>query len=306
MVSSSLRAVLGPTSAPPTAIQYQWQRATTGSESFSDISGATGLANSPTAQDLGLSLRIQASLTNGAGLDNPALSLHSPVVQRLIEAQGNTLLSQNPISEWLSVWRGGPGASMALELTYSLPSGVSARTAESSSDGCLTPLTYRAGAHHHPDHHRKVLVNPRLTAISGKVTTTIAAAHVLSSFDAASGRALALEVPLSTEGGQAVGPQLLCRGQHRRCHRGLCTEVQTQIKEQFTLTRYREIRHQGRIQQNPMGDPPTERTEPGEPDRHQSPQGMAENHEGTVLRQTCQPARELERLQSSRPSDSGS
>jgi len=198
VVSSSLRAVLGPTSAPPTAIQYQWQRATTGSESFSDISGATGLANSPTAQDLGLSLRIQASLTNGAGLDNPALSLHSPVVQRLIEAQGNTLLSQNPISEWLSVWRGGPGASMALELTYSLPSGVSARTAESSSDGCLTPLTYRAGAHHHPDHHRKVLVNPRLTAISGKVTTTIAAAHVLSSFDAASGRALALEVPLST------------------------------------------------------------------------------------------------------------
>jgi hypothetical protein len=60
MVSSSLRAVLGPTSAPPTAIRYQWQRATPGSESFSDISGATGLANSPTAQDLGLSLRIQA------------------------------------------------------------------------------------------------------------------------------------------------------------------------------------------------------------------------------------------------------
>ena len=108
MVSSSLRAVLGPTSAPPTAIRYQWQRATPGSESFSDISGATGLANSPTAQDLGLSLRIQASLTNGAGLDNPALSLRSPVVQRLIEAQGNMLLSQNPISVRLSLWRGGP------------------------------------------------------------------------------------------------------------------------------------------------------------------------------------------------------
>jgi hypothetical protein len=102
VVSSSLRAVLGPTSAPPTAIRYQWQRATPGSESFSDISGATGLANSPTAQDLGLSLRIQASLTNGAGLDNPALSLRSPVVQRLIEAQGNTLLSQNSISERLA------------------------------------------------------------------------------------------------------------------------------------------------------------------------------------------------------------
>jgi hypothetical protein len=102
VVSSSLRAVLGPTSAPPTEFRYQWQRATPGSESFSDLSGATGLANSPTAQDLGLSLRIQASLTNGAGLDNPALSLRSPVVQRLIEAQGNTLLSQNSISERLA------------------------------------------------------------------------------------------------------------------------------------------------------------------------------------------------------------
>jgi hypothetical protein len=74
------------------------------------------------------------------------------------------------------------------------------------------------------------MVNRRFTTISGNVTTTIPAAHVLSSFAAASGRALALEVPLSTEGGQAVGPQLLCRRQHRRCHRGLCTEVQTQIK----------------------------------------------------------------------------
>lgn len=91
VVSSSLRAVLGPTSAPSTAIRYQWQRSTPGSESFSDISGASGLIYSPTAQDLGLSLRIQARLTNGAGLDNPALSLRSPVVQRLIEAQGNTL-----------------------------------------------------------------------------------------------------------------------------------------------------------------------------------------------------------------------
>jgi len=115
VVSSSLRAVLGPTSAPPTAIRYQWQRATPGSESFSDISGASGLTYSPTAQDLGLSLRIQASLTNGAGLDNPALSLRSPVVQRLIEAQGNMLLSQNPISERLARGArrlGGPGADL--------------------------------------------------------------------------------------------------------------------------------------------------------------------------------------------------
>jgi len=78
VVSSSLRAVLGPTSAPPTAIRYQWQRATPGSESFSDICGATGLANSPTAQDLGLSLRIQASLTNGGRPRQPRAVVASP------------------------------------------------------------------------------------------------------------------------------------------------------------------------------------------------------------------------------------
>ncbi|MEI6616183.1 MAG: hypothetical protein WCL59_06345, partial [Cyanobium sp. ELA507] len=126
VVGGSLRAVLGPTSAPPTAIHYQWQRSASVGDAFTDISGATGLTYSPTAQDLGLSLRIQASLANGAGLENPVLSLGSPVVQRLIEAQGNTWLSQNPTSERLSVWQGGSDASVALELNYSLPSGVTA------------------------------------------------------------------------------------------------------------------------------------------------------------------------------------
>jgi len=98
MVSGTLRVVLGPSSVPPTAIGYQWQRAAASSGSFSNISGATGLSDSPTALDLGLSLRIPASLTNGAGQENPMPLLRFPVVQRLIEAQGNTLLSQNPTS----------------------------------------------------------------------------------------------------------------------------------------------------------------------------------------------------------------
>ncbi|MFM7642951.1 MAG: VCBS domain-containing protein, partial [Cyanobium sp.] len=197
VVGSTLRAVLGPTSAPPTAIRYQWQRAASGSESFIDISGATELSYTPAAQDLGLSLRIQASLTNRAGLDNPVLSLRSPVVQRLIEAQGNTLLSQNPISERLSVWRGGAGASVALELNVSLPSGVSARAAERASDGNLTLLSYQAPITTTRTITEMVVISRRRTTVTRTVTDTTPAVYLLSRFDSTSGGALSLNTPLS-------------------------------------------------------------------------------------------------------------
>jgi len=65
-------------------------------------------------------------------------------------------------------WAAGFGSvipgicSSSLPLSWSLPSGVSARTAEISFDSSLTPLTYRAGEHNHPAHQRNSTGEPAL------------------------------------------------------------------------------------------------------------------------------------------------
>ena len=87
-----LTATNGVWDGNPTSFSYQWQQCNSGGTGCTNITGATNQTYTPVAGDVGNTLKVSVTATNGAGSSSPATSALSAVVQANATLPSNTVL----------------------------------------------------------------------------------------------------------------------------------------------------------------------------------------------------------------------
>lgn len=139
---STLTAANGTWSGNPTGYTYQWQRASTSTGSYSNISGATSQTYTVATADIGNFLKVNVTATNAGG-SNSALSSASSQISKASQATLSASLSATsktfPYSQALTITPSGGSGTGAV--TYAIFAGGTASGCALSNSSSTPTLT---------------------------------------------------------------------------------------------------------------------------------------------------------------------
>ncbi len=139
---STLTASNGTWSGNPTGYTYQWQRASTSTGSYSNISGATSQTYSVATADIGNYLKVNVTATNAGG-SNSALSSASSQITKATQATLSASLSASsktyPYTQALTITPAGGSGTGAT--TYAIFAGGTASGCALSNSSATPTLS---------------------------------------------------------------------------------------------------------------------------------------------------------------------
>jgi len=139
---STLTAANGTWSGNPTGYTYQWQRASTSTGSYSNITGATSQSYTVATADIGNFLKVNVTATNAGG-SNSALSSASSQISKASQATLSASLSATsktfPYSQALTITPSGGSGTGAV--TYAIFAGGTASGCALSNSSSTPTLT---------------------------------------------------------------------------------------------------------------------------------------------------------------------
>jgi hypothetical protein len=139
---STLTAANGTWSGNPTGYTYQWQRASTSTGSYSNISGATSQSYTVATADIGNFLKVNVTATNAGG-STSALSSATTQISKATQATLSASLSVSsksyPYSQALTITPSGGSGTGAV--TYAIFSGGTASGCALSNSSSTPTLT---------------------------------------------------------------------------------------------------------------------------------------------------------------------